>query len=329
MSDRTSGIYNDVLELVGNTPVVRLNRVKGDLECELLAKLEFLNPGGSVKDRIGRKMLDDAIAINRVKPGDTMVEPTSGNTGIGLAMACAVRGYNCVITLPQKMSNEKVSVLKSLGAEVIRTPTEAAWDAPDSHIGVANTLVAENKETHHCLDQYTNTSNPDAHTQTANEILRQCDGKLDMIVISAGTGGTLTGVARRLKEVLPNIKVVAVDPHGSLLHNDAAPIHTYDVEGIGYDFVPKVCERQWVDEWIVTEDAESFAAARRLIKEEGLLVGGSCGAALVGALKAAKSLKAGQRCLVILPDSVRNYLTKYINDEWMYERGHLKRQKTE
>jgi cystathionine beta-synthase len=321
-------IYNDILELVGNTPVVRLNRVGQDLECELVAKLEYFNPGGSVKDRIGKRMVDDAIAQGRVKPGDTFVEPTSGNTGIGLALSAAVRGYKCIITLPQKMSNEKVSVLKALGAEIIRTPTEAAWDAPESHIGVARKLVAENPETHHCLDQYANKSNPLAHEEgTAREILAQCDGKLDMIVMTTGTGGTLSGTARELKKALPNLIVVGVDPKGSLLHDDTAPVHSYEVEGIGYDFVPEVMDRTLVDRWVVTEDKESFVAARRLIREEGLLVGGSSGAALVGALKAAKELKKGQRCLVVLADSIRNYLTKFASDEWMSARGFLDTEK--
>jgi cystathionine beta-synthase len=323
-------IYNDILELVGNTPVVRLNRVSAGLQCELVAKLEYFNPGGSVKDRIGKRMVDDAVTQGRVKLGDTLVEPTSGNTGIGLALSAAVRGYKCIITLPQKMSNEKVSVLKALGAEIIRTPTEAAWDAPESHIGVARKLVAENPETYHCLDQYANLSNPLAHEEgTAKEILAQCDGKLDMIVMTVGTGGTLSGTARELKKALPNLIVVAVDPKGSLLHDDNAPVHSYEVEGIGYDFVPDVMDRTLVDQWVITEDKESFQAARRLIREEGLLVGGSSGAALVGALKAAQSLKKGQRCLVVLADSIRNYLSKFASDEWMATRGFLDTEKVE
>eukprot|EP01012_Entosiphon_sulcatum_P058136 TRINITY_DN82103_c0_g1_i1.p1 TRINITY_DN82103_c0_g1~~TRINITY_DN82103_c0_g1_i1.p1 ORF type:complete len:373 (+),score=77.49 TRINITY_DN82103_c0_g1_i1:148-1119(+) len=283
-----------------------------------------MNPGGSVKDRIGRQMVLDAEKAGVITPGvTTLVEPTSGNTGIGLSMAAAVRGYKCIITLPMKMSKEKVSVLQALGSKVIRTPTEAAWDAPESHIGIANKLSRENAN-HVVLDQYKNPSNPRAHEEgTAQEIYRQCGGKLDMVVIAAGTGGTISGTARALKRLIPNLHVVGVDPHGSLLHDDSAPIHSYHVEGIGYDFVPDVMDRKVVDEWVVTEDKESFHLARRLIREEGMLVGGSSGSALAGALKAAKKLGPGQRCLVILPDSIRNYLTKFVDDEWMIERGFL------
>lgn len=335
LSPPSEGIKDSILDCIGQTPMVRLSRVGKGLECELLAKCEFLNPGGSVKDRIGRQMIEDAEASGQVKAGDTIVEATSGNTGIGLALCSAAKGYHCILTLPQKMSSEKVSVLKALGSEVIRTPTEAAFDSPESHIGVANKLVAEHPGTYHFLNQYNNKSNPDAHENgTAEEIWKQCDGKLDMVVISAGTGGTLSGVARRLKEKNPKIIVVGVDPDGSLLHDDKAPIHSYLVEGIGYDFLPKVMDRSVVDQWEVTQDKESFANARRLIKEEGLLVGGSCGSTLTGALKAAKSLKKGQRCVVILADSIRNYLTKFVNDEWMVAHGMMdeepspKKQKT-
>lgn len=319
-------IRNSILDCVGNTPIVRLNRigVKDGLKCELVVKCEYLNPGGSVKDRIGRQMVLDAEDQGRIKQGiTTLVEPTSGNTGIGLSMAAAARGYKCIITLPMKMSKEKVSVLQALGSKVIRTPTEAAWDAPDSHISVANKLAAENAD-YVVLDQYKNPSNPRAHEDgTAQEIFRQCGGKLDMLVIAAGTGGTISGTARALKKLIPTVRVVGVDPHGSMLHDDKAPVHTYHVEGIGYDFLPDVMDRGVVDEWVVTHDQESFTLARRLIREEGLLVGGSSGSALAGALQAAQKLGPGQRCLVILPDSIRNYLTKFVDDDWMIERGFL------
>jgi cystathionine beta-synthase len=273
-------------------------------------------------------MVEDAEKSGRIKPGDTLIEPTSGNTGIGLALAAAVKGYNMIITLPEKMSKEKVDVLKALGAQIIRTPTEAAWDAPESHIGVAKRLNAEIPNSH-ILDQYSNPSNPLAHYDgTAEEILDQCDGKVDMVVISAGTGGTLTGIARKIKEKAPNCKIVAVDPEGSIL---AVPetlngaITSYKVEGIGYDFIPVVLDRdaQLVDKWYKSNDKESFMYSRRLIKEEGLLCGGSSGSALSGALRAIKefNMGPGSRVVVILPDSVRNYMSKFLNDDWMKTYG--------
>jgi len=277
-----------------------------------------------VKDRIGLRMIEDAEASGRIKPGDTLIEPTSGNTGIGLALAAAIKGYKMIITLPEKMSQEKVDVLKALGAQIIRTPTEAAFNSPESHIGVAKRLNLEIPNSH-ILDQYANPSNPLAHYQgTAEEILEQCDGKVDMIVISAGTGGTLTGIAKKFKEVLPNCKIVGVDPEGSILalpESLNGPIGSYKVEGIGYDFIPDVLVRNYVDTWVKTNDKDSLLMSRRLIREEGLLCGGSSGTAVWAACKAATSLQPGQRCVVILPDSVRNYMTKFLNDDWMLDNG--------
>lgn len=315
-------LYENILATIGKTPLVKLNKVTSHLACNVYAKCEFMNPGGSVKDRIGYKMVMDAEASGRIRPGDTLIEPTSGNTGIGIALAGAVRGYKVIITLPEKMSHEKQVVLAALGAEIIRTPTEAPWDSPESHIGVAKKLQKELPRAH-ILDQYSNPSNPLAHYEgTAQEILDDLNNQIDMIVISAGTGGTLTGIAKRMKEALPGIQVVGVDPVGSILAGGDS-IGTYHVEGIGYDFIPDVLDRSLVDTWIKTEDKESFLNARNLIRQEGLLCGGSCGAALEGVLRAAKDLKSGQNCVVILADGIRNYLTKFVDDQWMKSHNFL------
>src|SRR5687768_8917405 len=219
-------ILDSICDVVGETPMVRLSRIGRDLPCELVGKLEFLNPGGSVKDRIGVKMLLDAERQGRIKPGDTLIEPTSGNTGIGLAMAAAVRGYRVIITMPEKMSREKQVILEALGAEIIRTPTEAAWDSPESHIGVARRLN-ELLPNSHILDQYSNPSNPQAHDEgTGQEIWEQCGGKLDAVVMTAGTGGTITGVARFMRRVAPSVRIIGVDPEGSILAGPG-PIRTY------------------------------------------------------------------------------------------------------
>ncbi|MEO0480562.1 MAG: cystathionine beta-synthase [Planctomycetota bacterium] len=313
-------IHDSILSTVGNTPVVHLSRIARHLPVEIYAKCEFMNPGGSVKDRIGVRMLLDAEAQGRIKPGDTLIEPTSGNTGIGLAMAAAVRGYRMIITMPQKMSREKQVVLEALGAEIIRTPTEAAWDSPESHIGVANKL-RQTIPNSHILDQYGNRSNPLAHEEgTAVEILEQCGKDLDAVVLTAGTGGTLSGIARKLKQEIPNLLVVGVDPEGSILAGPSE-IKGYNVEGIGYDFIPDVLDRSLVDRWIKSNDRDSFRIARQLMRQEGLLCGGSCGAAAWAAMEVAKDLKPGSKILTLLPDSIRNYLSKFVDDRWMREHG--------
>ena len=316
-------ILPSILDAVGETPMVRLNAVTAGLACEVVAKCEFMNPGGSVKDRIGVRMLLDAEKSGRIKPGDTLIEPTSGNTGIGLALAAAARGYRVIITMPEKMSQEKQVVLEALGAEIIRTPTEAAWDAPESHIGVAKRLheVIPNS---HILDQYANPSNPLAHVEgTGREIVEQTGGRLDAVVMTAGTGGTLTGVARAVKAAVPHAQIIGVDPEGSILAGPSE-IKSYKVEGIGYDFIPDVLDRSLVDRWIKSNDKDSFRIARQLIRQEGLLVGGSSGSAVWAALQVAKELGAGKRVVVILPDSIRNYLSKFVDDRWMRQQGFLK-----
>ena len=288
-------------------------------------KCEFLNPGGSVKDRIGYRMVEDAERAGRLKPGCTIIEPTSGNTGIGIAMACAVKGYKCLIVMPEKMSTEKVDALKALGAQIIRTPTEASFDSPEGLIFVAQKLKKEIPDSI-IMDQYRNVGNPLAHYDgTAEEILYQMDNKVDMVVCGAGTGGTVCGIGRKIKEKLPSCEVVAADPEGSILslpeELNKTDVSFYEVEGIGYDFVPTVLDRSVVDTWVKSIDQEALPLARRLIASEGLLCGGSSGTAMAVALKAAKKLKAGQRCVVLLPDGIRNYMTKFVSDNWMEARG--------
>lgn len=285
-----------------------------------------MNPGGSVKDRIGRRMILDAEKSGRIKKGDILIEPTSGNTGIGMAMCAAARGYRMIITMPEKMSSEKENTLRGLGAEIVRTPTELPTEHIDSHMGIAYKLTNE-LENAHMLDQYSNPSNPLAHYEgTAQEIWDQCEGKIDVVVLTAGTGGTVTGIARFFKDKDPNIKIVAVDPHGSVLA-EPAELNTTDasylVEGVGYDFIPRVLDRTPIDKWYKSSDDKSFEYSRRLIKEEGLLVGGSCGSGMWAAIEEAKTMTEGQRIVVLLPDSIRNYMTKYLSDDWMYLNGFI------
>lgn len=319
-------VLDSILEQIGDTPLVKLNKIPQSLgiKCTMLAKCEYFNAGGSVKDRIAKRMVLEAEKSGRIKPGYTLIEPTSGNTGIGLALMGAVRGYRTIITLPEKMSNEKVSVLKALGAEIVRTPTEAAWDAPESHISVAKRLEKEIPNAV-ILDQYGNNDNPLAHEYgTGVEIWDQTEGKVTHLVAGAGTGGTITGISKALKSKNSDVRIVGADPKGSILavpeslnESDAQ----YKIEGIGYDFVPEVLSRDTVDEWIKTEDRESFLLSRRLIREEGLLVGGSSGSAMAAAIKIAKDLPEDAVMVVIMPDSLRSYLTKFVDDDWMNYNG--------
>jgi len=324
-------VMHSILENIGNTPLVRLNRIPQSvgIECAVYAKCEFFNAGGSVKDRIALRMVEAAEKEGRIKPGhNVLIEPTSGNTGIGLALVGAVKGYRTIITLPEKMSSEKVSVLKALGAEIIRTPTSAAWDSPESHIGVAKRLEKEIPGGV-ILDQYGNPNNPLAHEfGTAKEIVDQTeklDGTLKAVIAGAGTGGTITGIARGIRKAHGDkVKIVAADPQGSILAypaslNDEFNGKPYKVEGIGYDFIPDVLSQKEVDLWYKTDDRDSFYWSRRLISEEGLLCGGSSGSAMSAAVKAIKDLKYGPNdaVVVILPDSIRSYLSKFVDDDWL------------
>ncbi|BCS17998.1 cystathionine beta-synthase CYS4 [Aspergillus puulaauensis] len=315
-----------ITQHIGNTPLVRLNKLPQSLgiNATVYAKLEYFNAGGSVKDRIALRMIEEAERSGRIKPGDTLIEPTSGNTGIGLALVAAVKGYKTIITLPEKMSAEKVSVLRALNATIIRTPNEAAYDSPESHIGVAKRLEKELPNAH-ILDQYGNENNPLAHEfGTAEEIWTQTKGDIKAIVAGAGTGGTITGLSRGLKKHNSNIQVIAADPQGSILAlptalNEEHANEAYKVEGIGYDFIPQVLDQHAVDKWYKTDDKESFKYARRLIAEEGLLVGGSSGSAIAALVQAAQDnrFKADEVVVVILPDSIRSYLTKFADDDWL------------
>ncbi|XP_056639619.1 cystathionine beta-synthase [Diorhabda sublineata] len=324
---RTSKILPNALAAIGNTPMIKLNRIPQaeGLKCDLYVKCEFFNPGGSVKDRIGMRLIEDAEKQGILKPGSTIIEPSSGNTGIGLALAAAIKGYRCIIVMSEKMSNEKVSVLSALGTEIVRTPVNADSNSAEGMFGMTHKLRKEIPNSV-ILDQYSNPANPLAHYDTtAEEIYDQCDKEVDMIVMGAGTGGTVAGVGRKFKEISPQTKIVAADPVGSILALPESLNETdagfYEVEGIGYDFVPTVLDRDVVDIWIKTTDEESLPMARRLIQEEGLLVGSSSGAAVAAAVRAAKHLEAGKKVVVVLPDSIRNYITKFVSDQWMEARN--------
>jgi cystathionine beta-synthase len=316
--------YPTVLDLVGNTPLVRLQRLGRGLRPTLLAKLEYLNPGGSVKDRIGLRMIEEAERSGKLRPGGTIVEPTSGNTGVGLAIAAALKGYRCVFVMPDKIAEEKRALLRAHGAEVVICPTAVPPDSPESYYSVSDRLAEEIPGAFK-PDQYSNMANPQAHYETTGpEIWEQTGGTLDAVVFSVGTGGTITGAARYLKEQNPGLLVVGADPEGSI-YSSPADVHTYLVEGIGEDFWPKTYDPSVVDEYVTVSDGDSFRTARRLAREEGLLVGGSGGTAVWAMLQVAARFGEDATIVTVIPDSGRGYLSKLYDDNWLLEHGFLER----
>lgn len=323
-------IHNNIIETIGDTPLVRLNHVTSGVEAQIVAKVEFFNPGGSIKDRIGIQIIEDAEKEGRLKPGGTIVEATSGNTGVGLAIAAALRGYKCVFVLADKQSQEKIEVLRAFGARVIVTPTDVEPEDPRSYYSVAKRVVEETPNAI-LANQYHNPSNPRTHYLTTGpEIWEQTGGMVDVVVAGVGTGGTITGVSRYLKEKNPEIKIVGVDPLGSILYKhwktgETDGAYSYLTEGIGEDFVPSSYDATTVDDYVQVSDKESFLMLRRLVREEGIFAGVSCGSAVAGALKYARREQLGEDKLVvvILPDSGTRYLSKAFNDDWMRENGLL------
>jgi cystathionine beta-synthase len=320
--------HESIVETIGNTPVVRLSHITAGMKPTFWAKLEYLNPSGSVKDRMALFMIEDAEKRGLLKPGGTIVENSSGNTGAALAMVAAVKGYRCIITMPDKMSEEKRNLMKALGAEVIVTPTEVPADSPKSYYSVARRIAAETPNAWY-PDQYNNPKNIEAHYHTTGpEVWRQMDGRIDYFVAGIGTGGTLSGAGKYLKERNPKMRIIAVDPEGSVFYGyfktgKLPPPHVYKVEGIGEDYLVKDVDFDVIDDMVQVNDKDSFLMARRLAKEEGIFAGGSSGSAVWAALKVGETAGEGQNIVVILPDSGSRYLTKFYNDAWMKQYGFL------
>jgi len=321
--------HESILQTIGRTPLVKLNKITRGFKPTILAKVESFNPGGSVKDRIGIEIIEEAEREGRLKPGGTIVEATSGNTGMGLAIAAAVKGYHCIFTMPDKMSVEKIRLLRAFGAEVIITPTAVPHESPESYTEVAKRIVRETPNSI-LANQYYNPKNPESHYRTTGpEIWEQTGGQIDYFVCGIGTGGTITGAGKYLKEQNPDVKVIGIDPKGSVYreyfytkkYNPVFKI--YKVEGIGQDYIPGVMNFAFVDEVIEVTDKESFLTARQLTREEGIFVGGSAGTAMAGALKVAERLSEKELMVVLLPDTGERYLSKIYNDDWMRENRFL------
>jgi len=311
-----------ILDAIGNTPMVRLSRVTRDVRCTVLAKMEMLNPGGSVKDRVGIRLVEAAERDGRLRPGGVIVEPTSGNTGHGLAIAAAIKGYRCIFVMPDKQSEEKRALLRAYGAEVVVTPTAVPPESPESYYRVAERLAREIPGAFQ-PNQYRNQANPLTHYETTGpEIWRQTQGRIDVLVAGIGTGGTICGCARYLKEQNPDVEVVGADPEGSVYSGQIAP---YLVEGIGEDFWPDTFEPDLVDRYVRVSDCDSFLTAREVTRREGILIGGSGGAAMFAALTVAGELPRDKLVVVVLPDTGRNYLSKLYSDQWMQQSGFIDR----
>jgi cystathionine beta-synthase len=310
-----AGSHDSILRTIGWTPLVRLKRAAGGLQAQVMVKVESANPGGSVKDRVAMAMIAEAEHQQWLRPGGTIIEATAGNTGVGLAMVAAVKGYRCIFVLPDKMSGEKISLLKAYGAEVVITPTNVPPDAPESYNGVADRLTREIPGAWR-PNQFANMANPEIHYRsTGPEIWRQTEGRVTVFVAGAGTGGTLSGVARFLKEQNPDVRIIGADPEGSVLSGGTPK--AWKVEGIGEDFVPKTFNSQLVDEWLRISDSESFDAARTLARQEGILVGGSSGTAVAAALRYAQRLGPEHLVVALCADTGRNYLSKFFDDAWL------------
>jgi cystathionine beta-synthase len=318
--------YSRLLELIGGTPVVRLQKLGSELGCTLLAKLEFMTPGGSNKDRIGLRMVEAAERDGDLRPGGTIVEPTSGNTGVGLALAAAVKGYKLICVVPDKVAPEKIALLRAFGAEVVICPTAVEPDSPESYYSVSDRLAEEIPGAYK-PDQYSNPDNPAAHyDSTGPEIWEQTGGELDAVVISVGTGGSITGAGRYLKKRKPELLIVGADPEGSIFTaDDPSGVHPYLVEGIGKDSFPDTFDPSIVDEYVRVSDRDSFLTARRLAREEGILGGGSGGTSVYAMLKTAEKHGPGTTILTTIPDGGRGYLSKVFDDNWMLEHGMLER----